>query len=70
MSHCLTLTLTVGAPHLHSKKFANKEQRARNATPKVAYHGWVWVWGDWMGPGLVWMGCDVFAVSLLWGAVS
>jgi hypothetical protein len=30
-SHYLTLTLTVGAPHLHSKKFANKELRARNS---------------------------------------
>jgi hypothetical protein len=29
--HYLTLTLTVGAPHLHSKKVANKELRARNA---------------------------------------
>ena len=29
--------------------------------------GWVWVWGIWEGPGLVWMGCVVFAVVLLWG---
>jgi hypothetical protein len=30
-SHYLTLTLSVGAPHLHSKKFANKELRSHNA---------------------------------------
>ena len=29
--------------------------------------GWVGVWGFWAGPGLVWMGCVVFAVALLWG---
>ncbi len=29
--------------------------------------GWVWVWGFWAGPGLVWMGCGVFAAALLWG---
>ncbi len=29
--------------------------------------GWVWVWGFWAVPGLVWMGCVVFAVALLWG---
>ena len=28
--HCLTLTLAVGTPHLHSEKF-NRELRARNA---------------------------------------
>ena len=27
----------------------------------------VGVWGVWVGPGLVWMGCGVFAVALLWG---
>ncbi len=27
--------------------------------------GWVGVWGVWAGPGLVWMGCVVFAVVLL-----
>jgi hypothetical protein len=26
--------------------------------------GWVWVWGVWAGPGLVWMGCVAFATSL------
>ena len=25
--------------------------------------GWVGVWGVWAGPGLVWMGCGVFAVG-------
>jgi adenosine kinase len=29
--------------------------------------GRVWVWGFWAGPGLVWMGCVVFAAALLWG---
>jgi hypothetical protein len=29
--------------------------------------GWVGVWGFWAGPGLVWMGCGVFAAALLWG---
>ena len=29
--------------------------------------GWVWVWGFWAGPGLVWMGGGVFAAALLWG---
>ena len=29
--------------------------------------GSVWVWGIWEGPGLVWMGCVVFAVVLQWG---
>ena len=29
--------------------------------------GWVGVWGFWAGPGLVWMGCVVFAAALLWG---
>jgi hypothetical protein len=29
--------------------------------------GSVGVWGVWVGPGLVWMGCGVFAVALLWG---
>jgi hypothetical protein len=29
--------------------------------------GWVWVWGVWAGPGLVWMGCGIFAAVLLWG---
>jgi hypothetical protein len=29
--------------------------------------GWVWVWGDWEDPGLVWMGCVVLATTLLWG---
>jgi hypothetical protein len=29
--------------------------------------GWVGVWGAWAGPGLVWMGCGVFAAALLWG---
>ena len=29
--------------------------------------GWVGVWGFWAGPGLVWMGCGVFAAELLWG---
>ena len=29
--------------------------------------GWVWAWGFWAGPGLVWMGCVVFAAVLLWG---
>jgi hypothetical protein len=29
--------------------------------------GWVGVWGFWAGPGLVWMGCGVFAAVLLWG---
>jgi hypothetical protein len=41
----------------------------------IHYFGWVvsavvgsvWVWGVWVGPGLVWMGCVVFAVELLWG---
>jgi len=28
----------------------------------------VGVWGVWTGPGLVWMGCVVFAMALLWGA--
>jgi hypothetical protein len=28
--------------------------------------GWVRVWGVWSGPGLVWMGCVVFAVVMLW----
>jgi hypothetical protein len=28
---------------------------------------WVRVWGFWAGPGLVWMGCVVFATALLWG---
>ena len=26
----------------------------------------VGVWGVWTGPGLVWMGCVVFAVAMLW----
>ncbi len=25
------------------------------------------VWGFWAVPGLVWMGCVVFAAALLWG---
>jgi hypothetical protein len=25
------------------------------------------MWGFWAGPGLVWMGCVVFAAALLWG---
>ncbi len=29
--------------------------------------GWVGVWGEWAGPGLVWMGCVVFAVTMLPG---
>ena len=29
--------------------------------------GSVGVLGVWVGPGLVWMGCGVFAVALLWG---
>jgi hypothetical protein len=29
--------------------------------------GSVGVWGVWVGPGLVWMGCVVFAATLLWG---
>jgi len=29
--------------------------------------GWVGVWGVWAGHGLVWMGCVVFAVTLLLG---
>ena len=29
--------------------------------------GSVGVWGVWVGPGLVWMGCGVFAAALLWG---
>jgi len=29
--------------------------------------GWVGVWGFWAGPGLVWMGCGIFAAELLWG---
>jgi hypothetical protein len=29
--------------------------------------GSVGVWGVWVGPGMVWMGCVVFAVELLWG---
>jgi hypothetical protein len=29
--------------------------------------GWVGVWRVWVGPGLVWMGCVVFAAVLLWG---
>ena len=29
--------------------------------------GGVRVWGVWAGPGLVWMGCGVFAAALLWG---
>jgi hypothetical protein len=29
--------------------------------------GWVGVWGFWAGPGLVWMGCVIFAEVLLWG---
>ena len=29
--------------------------------------GWVGVWGFWADPGLVWMGCGVFAAALLWG---
>jgi hypothetical protein len=29
--------------------------------------GWVRVWGVWAGPGLVWIGCVVFAAALLWG---
>ena len=33
----------------------------------VAAVGWVGVWGFWAGPGLVWMGCGVFAVVLLCG---
>jgi hypothetical protein len=33
----------------------------------VAAVGWVGVWGFWAGPGLVWMGCGVFAAALLWG---
>ena len=34
----------------------------------VSAVGWVGVWGFWAGPGLVWMGCVVFAMALLWGA--
>ena len=33
----------------------------------VSAVGWVGVWGFWTGPGLVWMGCVVFAAELLWG---
>jgi hypothetical protein len=33
----------------------------------LAAVGWFWVWGVWAGPGLVWMGCVVFAAALLWG---
>jgi hypothetical protein len=33
----------------------------------VAAVGSVGVWGVWVGPGLVWMGCGVFAAALLWG---
>jgi hypothetical protein len=33
----------------------------------VAAVGWVGVWRFWAGPGLVWMGCGVFAVVLLCG---
>ena len=29
--------------------------------------GWVGVWGFWADPGLVWMGCVVFAAVLLCG---
>jgi hypothetical protein len=29
--------------------------------------GSVGVWGVWVGPGLVWMGCGAFAAALLWG---
>jgi hypothetical protein len=29
--------------------------------------GSVGMWGVWVGPGLVWMGCVVFAAALLWG---
>jgi hypothetical protein len=29
--------------------------------------GSVGVWEVWVGPGLVWMGCGVFAAALLWG---
>jgi hypothetical protein len=29
--------------------------------------GSVGVWGFWAGPGLVWMGCGVFAAAFLWG---
>jgi hypothetical protein len=28
--------------------------------------GWVWVWGVWTGPGLVWMGCGDDPVAMLW----
>ena len=46
----------------------------RNGNLTLALAGW-WrrlgagsgVWGFWAGPGLVWMGCGVFAVALLWG---
>ena len=33
----------------------------------AAVVGWVGVWGVWAGPGLVWMGCGIFAAALLWG---
>ena len=33
----------------------------------LAAVGWVRVWGSWADPGLVWMGCVVFAVMFLWG---
>ena len=37
--HCLTLTLTVGTPHLHSKKFATRSSGpATHTNPKVAYN--------------------------------
>jgi hypothetical protein len=47
----------------------------RNGNLTLALTGWwllltvgsVGVWGVWVGPGLVWMGCVVFAVALLWG---
>ena len=33
----------------------------------VSAVGSVGVWGVWVGRGLVWMGCVVFAAALLWG---
>jgi hypothetical protein len=36
-------------------------------TNKMHHHRSVGVWGVWVGPGLVWMGCDIFAAASLWG---